>query len=100
MKNLLLPLTRNAASLAGAALTTATAILILTFFGLELIGFHGGPYVGIITFLLLPGIFVFGLLLIPVGIVLERRRERRAALRGEPMPRFPVRAAALRGIRF
>jgi nitrate/TMAO reductase-like tetraheme cytochrome c subunit len=35
------------------------------------------PYLGMITFLLLPGLFFLGLVLIPLGIFLRRRRERR-----------------------
>jgi hypothetical protein len=32
------------------------------------------PYVGILLFLILPGVFVLGLLLIPMGILLRRRK--------------------------
>ena len=37
------------------------------------------PYVGILIFLLLPGAFFAGLALIPAGILLRRRRDRRAS---------------------
>ncbi len=76
--------------MAGAALTTAAAFLILTLFGLELVGIEGGPYLGILTYLILPGLFVFGLLLIPIGGALARRRERHAEKKGESRPDFPV----------
>ena len=46
-------------------------------------GFHANPYVSIVTHLILPGIFLLGLLLIPVGIWLKRRREAR---QGWPAP--------------
>lgn len=85
-----LALTRNPLSLLGAALTTASAVLVLTLFGLDLVGYHGGPYVGILTYVLLPSVFVLGLLLIPLGAAWERRRARKALDRGEPPPRFPV----------
>jgi hypothetical protein len=73
---------RNTLSIAGAALTTASAVLFLAFFLLELIGWteHANPYLGIIFFLLLPSVFVVGLLLMPLGAWLERRRR----LRGLP----------------
>jgi len=44
------------------------------------------PYVGILAFLALPGLFFLGLALIPLGIVLRRRRELRQGL---PATVFP-----------
>jgi hypothetical protein len=72
-------LLRNKLSITGAVLTTVTAVLFLTFFLLELIGWtdHSNPYLGIIFFIVLPAIFIFGLLLIPIGVWLERRRRDR-----------------------
>jgi hypothetical protein len=90
VRDLLLALTRNTISLLGAALTTASAILILTLFGLGFVGYQGGPYVGILTYLILPAFFLLGLLIIPLGIWRERRRTRRAIERGEPPPSFPI----------
>ena len=90
MRSLFQALTRNTIGLLGAAVATASAILIITLFLLEQIGFQGSPYMGILTFLVLPAILVLGLMLIPVGIWRERRRARRAAQRGEPFPAFPV----------
>ncbi len=83
-------MTRNTVSLAGAALTTSAAILFASFFIGESLGLGGGPYVGILTFVVFPSIFVLGLVLIPAGIAWQRRRFRRAALRGEPVGRLPV----------
>ena len=48
---------------------------------------HTNPYIGIVFFLVLPGLFVFGLLLIPLGAWLERRRERRGT---HAAPGWPV----------
>ncbi len=76
MKRVLLFLTRNPLSLLGTALTTASAVLILSLLVVEAIGgFEGSPYLGIIVFLILPGLFVAGLLLIPLGHWRQRRRE-------------------------
>ena len=44
------------------------------------------PYIGILVFLLLPTAFLLGLVLIPLGITLRRRRENRA---GVVQARFP-----------
>ena len=65
---------RNPWSIVGAVLVTASAVLFLFVFLLDLFGMHTNPYLGIVFFLLLPAAFVFGLLLIPVGALLERRR--------------------------
>jgi hypothetical protein len=83
-------ITRNGVSLAGAALTTAAAILFLSLFVGESLGLGGGPYLGILTFVIFPAIFVLGLALIPVGIALQRRRSRLAASRGETPGLLPV----------
>jgi hypothetical protein len=90
MKRLALDLTRNPLGLAGAALATVCGILILTLAALGMVGFRGGPYLGIAAFLVLPAFFVLGLVLIPVGAWLARRRAQRAAERGEAEPLLPV----------
>ncbi|HBL27150.1 MAG TPA: cytochrome C [Acidobacteria bacterium] len=89
-KSFFVAMTRNPISLLGTAIVTASGILILTLFALDLMGMHGGPYIGILAFLILPAIFILGLLLIPTGIAWQRRRDRRAAERGEAPPVFPV----------
>jgi nitrate/TMAO reductase-like tetraheme cytochrome c subunit len=77
-------------SLLGAALTTASAVLILTLFGLTFVGYRPGPYAGILTYLILPSFFLLGLLLIPLGAWRGRKRMQRALDRGEPPPTLPV----------
>jgi hypothetical protein len=66
---------RNPVSAIGVALTTASALLFLFLFTLHIFGFLQSPYVGILVFILIPAVFVAGLLMIPVGVWLERRRE-------------------------
>jgi nitrate/TMAO reductase-like tetraheme cytochrome c subunit len=65
---------RNWTSLFGAVLAAVSAVLFLAFFLLDLLGFHTNPYLGIVTFLLLPVLFVLGLLLMPFGLWRARRR--------------------------
>lgn len=90
MKSFLITLTRNPISLVGAAFTTATALLFLAFFVLGLLGVEGGPYLGILAYLILPALFVFGLLLIPIGLWRQRRLDRKAAASGVERRPFPV----------
>ena len=55
------------------ALTTASALVFLFLIGLEVLGRLTNPYAGLIVFVLVPALFVLGLLLIPFGIWLDRR---------------------------
>src|SRR5262245_24604482 len=89
MRQFIAMLMRNTLTLAGAAITTASAALFLALFLAEFVT-EGSPYLGILTFVALPTVFVLGLLLIPIGLWLQRRRERRAIARGEAVPSYPV----------
>jgi len=72
---LLFYLSQNTLSLTGVVLTTSSAITLIGFWMYDfMLPGPPHPYVGILLFLILPGIFVFGLLLIPIGIVLRRRQ--------------------------
>ena len=82
MKALFTEVTRSLVGLVGVGLTTVSAILFLTLFAIEELGDLSGPYNGIIAFVLLPAIFVVGLLLIPIGVWRVRRGDRRRAAPG------------------
>src|SRR5271169_4230001 len=65
---------QNTITLTGAVVTTSTALTTIAFWFYDV--FLPGPphpYIGLLIFLLLPGIFVLGLVLIPLGIWLRRR---------------------------
>jgi len=66
---------RNTLTLAGAVLTTSSALTLVAFWVFNILMARSvDPYMGIIFFLILPGIFVVGLVLIPIGEILQRRR--------------------------
>ncbi|HTX34135.1 MAG TPA: NapC/NirT family cytochrome c [Bryobacteraceae bacterium] len=78
-RNVLSPLvhlSNNWISLAGVVIVTTATIFWLFLLPVTLRGEITHPYIGILVFLLLPGFFFAGLLLIPLGIVLRRRHER------------------------
>jgi nitrate/TMAO reductase-like tetraheme cytochrome c subunit len=83
-------LSSNPISLIGVVVvTTATVLwvfLLPTLFG------HGtnNPYLGIPIFLLLPGVFVIGLILIPIGILLRRRSRSRQGLPVTSIPKLSL----------
>jgi hypothetical protein len=58
----------------GVVLTTSSFFALLLLLGLQGAGAVGNSYAGLVTFLLLPGLFVLGLLLIPLGWWQLRRR--------------------------
>jgi hypothetical protein len=84
--------TGNLISLIGTGITTASAFLFVLLLLMHLVGEQeGGPYAGILTFLILPGVFLLGLALIPIGIYRARARRRVALAAGEAAgPAFAV----------
>jgi nitrate/TMAO reductase-like tetraheme cytochrome c subunit len=54
------------------------------------------PYIGILIFLILPGLFVFGLLLIPLGILLRRKKLRGAGELPMAYPEIDLRVPVVR----
>ncbi len=67
-------LIRSPTSVLGMVLTTISAIVFLVVFFADLFGLHTNPYIGIVFFLVLPAVFLVGLILIPFGAWIERRR--------------------------
>ena len=65
----------NPISLAGGAITSASGVTMIGYWLVELFGRpNDNPYLGIIFFLLLPAVFIAGLLLIPAGLLARRRK--------------------------
>jgi hypothetical protein len=65
-------------SITGFLLAVNSLVLILVLFVHSLLSVHQNPYNGIITYILLPVVFVMGLLLIPAGMLIQRKRTRNA----------------------
>lgn len=72
-------ITRHWISLIGAIVALVALVMILMLIGLQLTGFDGGAYLGIVTYMVLPMIFGAGLVLIPVGVWLRRRKDAAAS---------------------
>ena len=90
---------RNPLTFGGAVLTTSAAFTLLVFWAFLIVKrgpIH--PYTGIVFYLILPGIFVTGLALIPIGILWRRWRLRRTGRVPVAYPRIDLRDPAFRHI--
>lgn len=59
----------------GVVLATSLFFTMLVFYAAGYYGLPSNPYLGIVGYLILPGLFLFGLILIPVGIALKHMRQ-------------------------
>ncbi len=65
---------KNWVSLVGATISLIALFLILFLFVISLLMGQGGLYLGLVAYILLPGILIAGLLLIPLGMLLRVRK--------------------------
>jgi nitrate/TMAO reductase-like tetraheme cytochrome c subunit len=70
-------LLRNPVTLAGAGIALVALANILFLFLMDLFSPRPSPYIGILAYMIMPGIFILGLFLVPVGMWRERRRRAR-----------------------
>jgi nitrate/TMAO reductase-like tetraheme cytochrome c subunit len=80
-------LLRNWVTLAGAALAVVSLANILVLILIEVFATRENPYIGILTWVVFPVFLLLGLGVIPLGILLERRRRQRARRGATPL--FP-----------
>ena len=72
-------LIRNLVSLAGLILIALSLANLLFLFMLDLLGGGANPYLGVLTYMVLPVFLIAGMVLVVVGVVRERARRRRLA---------------------
>ena len=89
---------RNLVSLIGVVLTTSTFFTIVVLYLLDFFRPYANPYIGILAYLILPGLFLIGLVLIPVGMVLMHRREVRAGTLPHKYPKVDFNQPHLRRV--
>jgi nitrate/TMAO reductase-like tetraheme cytochrome c subunit len=80
---------RNPVSMAGAVLTTSSALTVVAFWLFEIVLGGGAsvyPYAGILFYLVLPALFVLGLILMPAGALWRRHQLKQ---RGELPSLYP-----------
>lgn len=69
-------LIKNYVSFAGMVITFTSLACIILLFLIDLTQRSENPYFGIVTYIILPSFLILGLLIIVVGMILERRRRR------------------------
>lgn len=74
----------NPISMLGAVFALVSFCVILFLLLLDLFSPHASPYMGILAFIIMPSVLVLGLILIPIGMVMERRRRLRSDGEREP----------------
>lgn len=79
---------RNYVSIAGFAVVFTSLACIVLLFLIEITASTSKPYLGILTYMIFPGVLVFGLFIVVVGLLLERRRRRK--LSPSEIAAFPV----------
>src|SRR5256714_10085386 len=72
-------LLRNYISFVGGAIVIVALASVVLLFLIEITSNGENPYLGILTYIVFPSILIFGLLVIAIGMMLERRRRRRGA---------------------
>ncbi len=75
-------------TLIGAVIAIISLFLIIFLFLISLFLGEGSQYSGLVIFIVLPTFFVIGLAMIPLGMVLTKRRERRESITREH--KFPI----------
>jgi nitrate/TMAO reductase-like tetraheme cytochrome c subunit len=89
-------LSHNILSQLGVAITTTSALTLISLYTTEFFGIHVGPYAGIVAFFVLPALFILGLLMIAAGLALRYRKEQTAGTLPREYPQVDFADARLR----
>jgi hypothetical protein len=94
MRSLAAAVLRSRLAAVGVALTTASGFVFLFLVAMEVAGLVRSPYAGIVVFVMMPLLFIIGLLFIPLGLWRDRARRRGAA---GTWPRLDLSTPTVRG---
>ena len=83
IKHFFAGITSNLISLIGTVLILVSLLLIAALLIMQGMGFEGGAYLGIITFVVLPMAFLLGLALVPTGLWWRKRKDAKLAAAGQ-----------------
>ncbi len=83
-------LIKNKISMIGLALAVVALANIIFLFLVDMVSTQSSPYIGILAYMIMPGILLFGLLLMIVGMILERHRRAQGLPEATPLPRIDL----------
>lgn len=92
----LVHLSNNPISLIGVIIVTTATVFLISLAPAMWGEKVSNPYMGIVIFMLLPACFIFGLILIPLGIWLRNRREQRLGVKQSSFPPLDFKNADFR----
>ena len=90
IKHFFSAITGNIVSLVGTVLAVISLILIIAMFVVMAMGFQGSAYLGILTSVVFPMLFLLGLALIPIGLWWRKRKDAKLAAQGRDVGHLPV----------
>jgi len=91
-------LVRHPLAIAGALITTASAVLFIALTIAAFAGMFSNPYAGLVVFIAIPAVFVAGLVMIPAGMWLQRKKLERHPDAPAGWPVFDFRERRVRHI--
>ena len=83
-------------AIAGVLVTTASAVVFIALVIAMLAGMLHNPYAGLVVFVAIPAVFVLGLLLMPIGARIQRRKLARDPQAAVDWPVIDFRRASIR----
>ena len=89
-------LARHPLAIAGALITATSGVVFLALLVAALIGLFDNPYAGLVVFVGIPTVFVLGVLCIPAGMWLQRRKLARRPESADDWPVFDFRLPRVR----
>ena len=72
-------LLRNYISFVGAAIAVAALVSVVLLFLFEITSKQQNPYLGILTYIIFPSVLIVGVVIVILGVLLERRRRHKGA---------------------
>jgi nitrate/TMAO reductase-like tetraheme cytochrome c subunit len=82
------PTTKNWITIIGSIIAALNFLLIIVLFIISTIFNKSDTNLGLFIYVILPGFLIFGLLMVPLGMIIERRRAKRS--KGVEVKRLPV----------
>jgi hypothetical protein len=84
LKNLKLPASSyNWTSVIGATIALISLFMIVFLFIITSLFNQGGSYIGIVIYIALPGLLVLGLIMIPIGMIIKFKKQKRTGEKQE-----------------